>query len=73
MVPLKFMGAVNEGSSPTDDSHLRQSFSGIPVEVGGTEPEWAVFKASIAEAAVASCGLRVLGSGVVYFIVVSIL
>ncbi|XP_054456755.1 sodium- and chloride-dependent betaine transporter-like [Anoplopoma fimbria] len=44
------------------NSHLRRSFSGIPVEVGGIEPEWAVFKASIAEAAVASCGLRVLGS-----------
>ena len=39
-----------------------RSFSGIPVEVGGIEPEWAVFKASIAEAAAASCGLRVLGS-----------
>ena len=35
------------------DSHLRLSFSGIPVEVGDIEPEWAVFKASIAEAAVA--------------------
>uniref|UniRef100_A0A8C5FFM2 Endonuclease/exonuclease/phosphatase domain-containing protein n=1 Tax=Gadus morhua TaxID=8049 RepID=A0A8C5FFM2_GADMO len=44
------------------NSHLRLSFSGIPVEVGDIEPEWAVFKASIAEAAVASCGLRVLGS-----------
>jgi hypothetical protein len=44
------------------NSHLRLSFSGIPVEVGGIEPEWAVFKASIAEAAAASCGLRVLGS-----------
>ncbi|KAK0156273.1 Craniofacial development protein 2 [Merluccius polli] len=44
------------------NSHLRLSFSSIPVEVGGIEPEWAVFKASIAEAAVVSCGLRVLGS-----------
>ena len=44
------------------NSHLRRSFSSIPVEVGGIEPEWAVFKASIAEAAAVSCGLRVLGS-----------
>uniref|UniRef100_A0A8C5CGF6 Reverse transcriptase domain-containing protein n=1 Tax=Gadus morhua TaxID=8049 RepID=A0A8C5CGF6_GADMO len=44
------------------NSHLRWSFSGIPVEVGGIEPEWAVFNAFIAEAVVASCGLRVLGS-----------
>ena len=44
------------------NSHLRQSFSSIPVEVGGIEPEWAVFKASIAVAAAVSCGLRVLGS-----------
>ena len=32
------------------NSHLLLSFSGIPVEVGGLEPEWAMFKASIAEA-----------------------
>ena len=44
------------------NSHLRRSFSSIPVEVGGIEPEWVVFKACIAEAAAMSCGLRVLGS-----------
>ena len=44
------------------NSRLQQSFSGNPVEVGGIEPVWAVFKASIAEAAAASCGLRFLGS-----------
>ena len=41
------------------NSHLQLSFSGIPVEVGGIEPEWAVFKASIAETAAVSCGLKV--------------
>lgn len=46
----------------TFNSHLRQSFSDIPVEVGGTEPEWVTFKASIAEAAAGSCGLKVLGA-----------
>ncbi len=44
------------------NSHLRQSFSGIPVEVGGIEPEWSMFKASIAEAAAESCGLGVIGA-----------
>ncbi|KAK5875618.1 hypothetical protein CesoFtcFv8_026682 [Champsocephalus esox] len=44
------------------NSHLRRSFSGIPVEVGDIEPEWSVFKASIAEAAAGSCGLKVLGA-----------
>ncbi|KAJ8006278.1 hypothetical protein DPEC_G00126630 [Dallia pectoralis] len=44
------------------NSHLRRSFSDIPVEVGGIEPEWAMFKASIAEAAAVSCGLKVLGA-----------
>ena len=44
------------------NSHLRRSFSGIPVEVGGIEPEWAMFKASIAEAAAVSYGFRVLGA-----------
>ena len=39
------------------NSHLQRSFSGIPAEVGGIEPEWAMFKASIAEAAVEKCSL----------------
>ena len=38
-------------SKRPSNSHLRQSFSCIPVEVGDIEPEWAMFKASIAEAA----------------------
>ena len=38
------------------------SFSAIHVEVGGIELEWAVFKASIAEATAVSYGLRVSGS-----------
>ena len=44
------------------NSHLRRSFSGIPVEVGSIEPEWLVFKASIAEAAAVSCGFKGLGA-----------
>ena len=46
----------------TFNSHLRRSFSCIPVEAGGIEPEWTMFKVSIAEAAARSCGLRVLGA-----------
>ena len=42
------------------NSHLWKSFSGIPLEVGGIEPEWAMSKTSIAEAV--SCGLKILGS-----------
>ena len=45
----------------TFNSHLRRSFSCIPVEVGDIKPEWALFKASIAEAAAGSCGLNVIG------------
>uniref|UniRef100_A0AAQ4S6N9 Reverse transcriptase domain-containing protein n=1 Tax=Gasterosteus aculeatus aculeatus TaxID=481459 RepID=A0AAQ4S6N9_GASAC len=44
------------------NSHLRRSFSHIPVKVGDTEPEWSMFKTSIAEAAAVSCGLKVLGA-----------
>ena len=44
------------------NSHLRRDFSTIPVEVGDIEHEWAMFKASIAKAAVASCGQKVLGA-----------
>ncbi|XP_051275980.1 uncharacterized protein LOC127374553 [Dicentrarchus labrax] len=46
----------------TFNSHLRQSFSYIPVEAGDIEPEWLMFKASIAEAAAVRCGLKVLGA-----------
>ena len=44
------------------NSHLRRDFSSIPVEVGDIEQEWAMFKASIASAAAASCGQKVLGA-----------
>ncbi|XP_077940565.1 uncharacterized protein LOC144384606 [Gasterosteus aculeatus] len=44
------------------NSHLRRSFSHIPVEVGDIEREWCMFKTSIAEAAAVSCGLKVLGA-----------
>ena len=43
---------------PIFNSHLWRSFSGIPVEVGGIEPELAVSKTSIAEAAAGSCCQR---------------
>ena len=46
----------------TFNSHLQRSFSCIPVEVGDIEPEWAMLKASIAEAAARSCGLKVIGT-----------
>ena len=46
----------------TFNSHLRWSLSCIPVEVGDIETEWAIFKASIAEAAAGSCGLKVIGT-----------
>ena len=38
------------------NSHLRQSFSHVPGVVGHTESEWAMFRASIVEAADQSCG-----------------
>ncbi len=38
-------------------SHLRHSFSGIPVEAGGIKPELLMFKSSFVEAAPESCGL----------------
>ena len=46
----------------TFNSHLRRSFSCIPVEVGDIKPEWPMFKASIAEAVAGSCGLKVIGT-----------
>jgi len=42
------------GSPPVHDvfnSHLRKNFSCIPGEVGDMEPEWAMFRGSIVEAA----------------------
>lgn len=44
------------------NSNLRRSFYGIPVEVGDIKHEWAMFKASTAEAAAGSCCLKVLGA-----------
>ena len=43
----------------TFNSHLRRSFSCIPVEVGDIEPEWAMFKASIGR----SCGWELWSQG----------
>ena len=42
--------------------HLLRSFSDTPVEGEDIEHEWSVFKASIADAAAASCGFRAVGS-----------
>ena len=63
--PKRVVNWERQGEAPVQgivNSHLRRSFSSILVEVGGIELEWAVFKASIAEVAVVSCGLRSLGS-----------
>ncbi|XP_054643965.1 uncharacterized protein LOC129188028 [Dunckerocampus dactyliophorus] len=43
-------------------SHLRQSFSCIPGEDEDIESEWALFRASIAEAANRSCGRKVVSA-----------
>ncbi|KAI3364547.1 hypothetical protein L3Q82_011336 [Scortum barcoo] len=42
------------------NSHLRKSFSQIPREAGDIESEWTMFSASIVNAAVRSCGRKVL-------------
>jgi len=39
-------------------SHLRKNFSFIPGEVGDMEPEWAMFRAFIVDAAARSCGQK---------------
>ena len=44
------------------NSHLRRNFSCIPGEVGDMESEWAMFRASIAEAAARSCGQKAVGA-----------
>ncbi|KAF7645112.1 hypothetical protein LDENG_00209980 [Lucifuga dentata] len=44
------------------NSHLRKNFSCIPREAGDMESEWTLFKASIVEAAVLSCGQKVVGA-----------
>ena len=44
------------------NSHLRKNFSCIPGEVGDMESEWAMFRASIAEAAARSCGQKAVGA-----------
>ncbi|KAK9542006.1 hypothetical protein VZT92_002010 [Zoarces viviparus] len=44
------------------NSHLRENFSHIPREVGDTETEWTMFKASIVDAAARSCGRKVIGA-----------
>ncbi|CAG6007068.1 unnamed protein product [Menidia menidia] len=40
------------------NSHLRESFEHVPGEVGDIESEWAMFRASINDAASRSCGRR---------------
>ncbi len=44
------------------NSHLRESFSQIPGEVGDIESEWTMFSTSIADAAARSCGRKVAGA-----------
>ncbi len=44
------------------NSHLRKKFSCILAEAGDVESEWAMFKFSIVEAVVRSCGWKVVGA-----------
>ena len=44
------------------NSQLRQSFNHILREAGDVESEWAVFRASVAEAADRSCCRKVVGA-----------
>jgi len=44
------------------NSHLRKNISCIPGEVGDMEPEWAMFRASIVDAAARSCGQKAVGA-----------
>ena len=44
------------------NSHLRESFDHVPGEAGDMESEWAMFRASIVEAADRSCGRKVVGA-----------
>ncbi|XP_048857101.1 uncharacterized protein LOC125724452 [Brienomyrus brachyistius] len=44
------------------NSYLQQNFSHIPGEAGDIESEWAMFRASIVEAADRSCGRKVVGA-----------
>ena len=44
------------------NSHLRESFSQIPREVGDMESEWTMFSSSIVDAAARSCGRKVSGA-----------
>ena len=44
------------------NSHLRQNFDHVPGEAGDIESEWAMFRASIVEAADRSCGRKVVGA-----------
>uniref|UniRef100_A0A8C6KHB6 Endonuclease/exonuclease/phosphatase domain-containing protein n=1 Tax=Nothobranchius furzeri TaxID=105023 RepID=A0A8C6KHB6_NOTFU len=45
------------------NSHLRQRFDCVPRAVGDIDSEWALFQSAIVEAAVASCGRKVLDRG----------
>ncbi|XP_048877391.1 peptidyl-prolyl cis-trans isomerase FKBP7 isoform X2 [Brienomyrus brachyistius] len=44
------------------NSYLQHNFSHIPGEAGDIESEWAMFRASIVEAADRSCGRKVVGA-----------
>jgi len=44
------------------NSHFQKNFSCIPGEVGDMEPEWAMFRASIVEAAARVCGQMAVGA-----------
>ena len=44
------------------NSHLRESFNHFPGETGDVESEWAMFCASIVEAADWCCGHKVVGA-----------
>ena len=44
------------------NSHLRESFEHVPEEAGDIESEWAMFRASIVEAANRCCGRKVAGA-----------
>ncbi|KAK3571507.1 hypothetical protein QTP86_012853 [Hemibagrus guttatus] len=45
------------------NSHLRESFNQIPMEVGDIESEWTMFSTSIVDAAIQSCSHKVSGAG----------
>ncbi len=53
---------VEEPVKMVFNSHVWQSFDRIPGLVGDMESKWAMFRATIVEAAVSSCGCKVAGA-----------